>query len=105
MQIECIVYKGNNVDYFYNKFKERLEQNVPMSVNFHTDKLLISGELKDVNKHNDELIAIFIFEDKYKKYFKLDSKLSVSVGESQFLQNGYIRSRLDGFQGIWSFKL
>lgn len=105
MQIEYIVYKGNNVDYFYNKFKERLEQNVPMSVNFNTDKLLISGELKDVNKHNDELIATFIFEDKYKKYFKLDSKLSVSVRESQSLQNGYIRSMLDGFQGIWSFKL
>lgn len=105
MQIEYIVYKGNNVDYFYNKFKERLEQNVPMSVNFNTDKLLISGELKDVNKHNDELIATVIFEDKYKKYFKLDSKLSVSVRESQSLQNGYIRSMLDGFQGIWSFKL
>lgn len=105
MQVECIIYKGNNVDYLYNKFKERLEQNVPMSVNFNTDKLLISGELKDVNKHNDELIATVIFEDKYKKYFKLDSKLSVSVRESQSLQNGYIRSMLDGFQGIWSFKL
>lgn len=105
MQIEYIVYKGTNVDYFYNKFKERLEQNVPMSVNFNTDKLLISGELKDVNKHNDELIATVIFEDKYKKYFKLDSKLNVSVRESQSLQNGYIRSMLDGFQGIWSFKL
>lgn len=105
MQIEYIVYKGDNVDYFYNKFKERLEQNVPMSVNFNTDKLLISGELKDVNKHNDELIATVIFEDKYKKYFKLDSKLSVSVRESQSLQNGYIRSMLDGFQGRWSFKL
>lgn len=105
MQIECIIYKGNNVDYFYNKFKERLEQNVPMSVNFDTNKLLISGELKDVNKHNDELIATFIFEDKYKKYFKLDSKLSAGMSGSQSLKNGYIRSRLDGFQGIWSFKL
>ena len=105
MQIECIVYKGNNVDYFYNKFKERLEQNVPMSVNFNTDKLLISGELKDVNKHNDELIATFIFEDKYKKYFKLDSKLGVSTSGSQSLKNGYIRSRLNGFEGRWRFKL
>lgn len=105
MQIECIVYKGNNVDYFYNKFKERLEQNVPMSVNFNTDKLLISGELKDVNKHNDELIATFIFEDKYKKYFKLDSKLGVSMSGSQSLKNGYIRSRLNGFEGRWRFKL
>ena len=105
MQIECIVYKGNNVDYFYNKFKERLEQNVPMSVNFNTDKLLISGELKDVNKHNDELIATFIFEDKYKKYFKLDSKLSVGMRGSPSLKNGYIRSRLNGFEGRWSFKL
>ena len=52
MQIECIVYKGNNVDYFYNKFKERLEQNIPMSVNFNTDKLLISGELKDILDEN-----------------------------------------------------
>lgn len=105
MQIESIVYKGDNVDYFYNKFKQRLEQNVPMSVNFDTNNLLISGELKDVKKDEDKLIAIFTFDDKYKKYFKQDSKLCVSVRESQFLQNGYIRSRLDGFQGIWSFKL
>lgn len=105
MQVECIIYKGNNVDYLYNKFKERLEQNVPMSVNFDTDKLLISGELKDVNKHNEELIATVIFEDKYKKYFKLDSKLCADMSGSQSLKNGYIRSRLNGFEGRWSFKL
>ena len=105
MQIECIIYKGNNVDYFYNKFKERLEQNVPMSVNFDTNKLLISGELKDVNKHNDKLIAIFTFDDKYKKYFKQDSKLCVGMSGSQSLKNGYICSRLNEFEGIWSFKL
>lgn len=105
MQIESIVYKGNNVDYFYNKFKQRLEQNVPMSVNFDTNNLLISGELKDVKKDEDKLIATFIFEDKYRKYFKQDSQLSVSMSKSQSLKNGYIRSRLNGFEGRWSFKL
>ena len=105
MQIKCIVYNGNNVDYFYNKFKERLEQDVPMSVNFDIDNLLISGELKDVKKDEDKLIATFIFEDKYKKYFEQDSQLSISVSKSQSLKNGYICSRLDGFEGVWSFKL
>lgn len=105
MQIECIVYKGDNVDFFYNKFKQRLEQNVPMSVNFDTNNLLISGELKDVKKDEDKLIAIFTFDDKYKKYFKQDSKLCADISGSQSLKNGYIRSRLNGFQGKWSFKL